>query len=55
MFGFRLTCSRFSFLCQGEEEQSDKPDDLKGKRKLQQWLNKSMKIEMTDGRTLIGE
>ncbi|KAK6177693.1 hypothetical protein SNE40_015744 [Patella caerulea] len=25
-----------------------------GRRKLQKWLNKSMKICMTDGRTLIG-
>lgn len=25
-----------------------------GKEKLKNWLNKSMKIQMTDGRTLIG-
>lgn len=25
-----------------------------GKKKLEMWLNKSMKILMTDGRTLIG-
>ena len=27
---------------------------LQGRRKLEKWLNKNMKIQMTDGRTLIG-
>ena len=25
------------------------------RQKLEQWLNKSMRIKMTDGRTLVGE
>uniref|UniRef100_T1J0V0 Sm domain-containing protein n=1 Tax=Strigamia maritima TaxID=126957 RepID=T1J0V0_STRMM len=32
---------------------ADIPKSL-GHRQLESWLNKSMKIEMTDGRTLIG-
>ena len=31
-----------------------KGDTLHGRRKLEKWLNKSMRIQMTDGRTLIG-
>ncbi|XP_052082767.1 N-alpha-acetyltransferase 38, NatC auxiliary subunit-like isoform X1 [Mytilus californianus] len=34
-----------------KEEDSEKSA---GKIKLEKWLNKSMKIKMTDGRTLIG-
>ncbi|KAL4221323.1 N(alpha)-acetyltransferase 38 [Mactra antiquata] len=33
---------------------SESSVDQKGKELLRSWLNKSMKIQMTDGRTLIG-
>lgn len=36
----------------GKEEEEEKSP---GKIKLEKWLNKSMKIKMTDGRTLIGK
>ncbi|XP_048771921.1 N-alpha-acetyltransferase 38, NatC auxiliary subunit-like [Ostrea edulis] len=36
-----------------EKQDSDK-DAGEGKKKLSSWLNKSMKVRMTDGRTLIG-
>ncbi|OWF41264.1 N-alpha-acetyltransferase 38, NatC auxiliary subunit-like [Mizuhopecten yessoensis] len=35
----------------GEEPDSENSE---GKKKLERWLNKGMKIQMTDGRTLIG-
>ncbi|XP_064599364.1 N-alpha-acetyltransferase 38-A, NatC auxiliary subunit-like [Liolophura sinensis] len=40
----------------GEGGIDAKPDEVKpsGRKALEKWLNKSMKIEMTDGRTLIG-
>lgn len=30
-------------------------DASKGRHKLQEWLNKNMRIKLTDGRTLIGD
>lgn len=36
-----------------EKKDTDK-DASEGKKKLSSWLNKSMKVKMTDGRTLIG-
>jgi hypothetical protein len=30
------------------------PEKLQAKEKLSSWLNKSMKIKMSDGRTLVG-
>ncbi|XP_069113951.1 N-alpha-acetyltransferase 38, NatC auxiliary subunit-like [Argopecten irradians] len=35
----------------GEEPDAEKSE---GTKKLERWLNKGMKIQMTDGRTLIG-
>lgn len=37
-----------------EKKDTDK-DASEGKKKLSSWLNKSMKVKMTDGRTLIGK
>ncbi|XP_022344822.1 N-alpha-acetyltransferase 38, NatC auxiliary subunit-like [Crassostrea virginica] len=36
-----------------EKKDSDK-NASEGRKKLSSWLNKSMKVQMTDGRTLIG-
>ena len=41
----------FDFV-QGETKESS--DKLRGRQTLEKWLNKSMKIKMSDGRTLIG-
>uniref|UniRef100_A0A194ANC0 Putative N-alpha-acetyltransferase 38, NatC auxiliary subunit-like protein n=1 Tax=Pinctada fucata TaxID=50426 RepID=A0A194ANC0_PINFU len=35
-------------------QEADSATESEGKKKLSKWLNKSMKIQMTDGRTLIG-
>ncbi|XP_014778225.1 N-alpha-acetyltransferase 38, NatC auxiliary subunit [Octopus bimaculoides] len=35
-------------------ESCDEISVIDGRRKLQRWLNKNMKIKMSDGRTLIG-
>ncbi|XP_060587507.1 N-alpha-acetyltransferase 38-B, NatC auxiliary subunit-like [Ruditapes philippinarum] len=33
---------------------SETEEECQGKKLLRSWLNKSMKVQMTDGRTLIG-
>ncbi|KAL5013761.1 hypothetical protein ScPMuIL_008031 [Solemya velum] len=37
-----------------DQGDGDKSEEKEGKKELEKWLNKSMKIEMSDGRTLIG-
>ena len=37
-----------------ENSKEQNEEKTEGKKKLEKWLNKSMKIKMTDGRTLIG-
>ena len=36
------------------EEQPNGEDMSEGRAKLETWLNKSMRVRMTDGRTLVG-
>lgn len=42
-------------LCSGDGDcVVDPAKRLQSRQKLEQWLNKSMRIKMTDGRTLVG-
>ena len=41
----------FAFQPRANEEK----EKSEGRKKLEKWLNKSMKIKMSDGRTLIGK
>ena len=36
------------------EEQPNGEEMSEGRAKLETWLNKSMRVRMTDGRTLVG-
>lgn len=51
---FCVKLSIIYFFFQQENAKEEDNEQSAGKIKLEKWLNKSMKIKMTDGRTLIG-